>query len=83
MLPIIFTSLFRGVWKYVLAAAAILGIIFFIWYKGHSAGVTQSETKFQEQQIEIQHDTIKTIQKSKVISKVNAVRERDDLIDEL
>lgn len=51
--------------------------------EGVLVGRSQYELTQKEQQINTQSDTIKTIQKARIISKNNASLERDELIDKL
>lgn len=84
-------SFFQSSWKYLLAAAIALAVLALVAstelkraeQNGFDRATAACEQQIQQQQIEVQHETIQTIQKAKIISKNNSALERDQLIDKL
>jgi len=69
--------------RYIIAALALIAALAAIFFEGKKAGKETEVTKQQEEIIQIQHETIQVVKKSKVIAKNNASLERDALIDKL
>lgn len=69
--------------RYIAACSIVAGLILIIYYKGYESGKKKIEQERQEQQINVQNETIKSIVKVKKIAEVNRNLDRDALIDKL
>ena len=89
-----FLNLIAPFRKYIIAGGLVFLLCLFCtvaynykldarYKEGVLVGKSQCELTQKDQQINTQSDTIKTIQKARIISKNNASLERDELIDKL
>lgn len=83
--------LLKSSWKYlligVIALATLALVVSLELRRADKAGFDRATAacsqQIQQQQLEVQQQTINVTQTAKTIAKTNASRERDDLIDSL